>query len=52
MNYIKVVFENEEFNFITVDERSLEELKDDYVGTSFDFSFRGGNIENCIDVIF
>ena len=51
--YITVCFENPALNFSSSSGGSTkEEIKEDLIGSAFDFQFRNGGIVNCIDVIF
>ena len=48
---VKLHFKNPKFNFYTtITNATIEEIKADLIGSAFDFSFKGGDIETCIDV--
>ena len=50
---IKLIFKNPKFNCsTTISNSTMEEIKADLIGSTFDFSFKGGSLETCIDVQF
>lgn len=50
---VKLIFKNPKFNFhTTIPSSTVDEIKEDLIGSTFNFSFKGGSIETCIDVEF
>ena len=51
MFHVKVIFENPTFNFCTtISEMTKEEIIEDIIGDTFNFEFKGGGLETCINV--
>jgi hypothetical protein len=53
ISYIKICFKNSELDFFTsIENLTEEEIKEDLIGTTFDFSFKNRGRETCINVVF
>jgi hypothetical protein len=51
--HIKVCFENPKLNFFSsIDDMTKEEIREDLIGDTFNFSFKNEGFATCIDVVF
>ncbi len=46
-----MIFQTPKFNFYTcIPDMAVEEIREDLIGDTFNFSFKGGRLETCIDL--
>ena len=51
MSLVKLIFENPRYNFFTsISDMSNEEIKEDLIGSEFNFWFKEGGFETCINI--